>query len=83
LIGHISKTQQQSWSQGTPADWAKETFQLARDDAYGRLPEPNARRCYLLSDDYISMATQDVAVQLSKAGGRLAFILNEALGQRR
>jgi hypothetical protein len=28
LIGHISKAQQQNWSQGTPADWAKEAFQL-------------------------------------------------------
>jgi hypothetical protein len=31
LIGHISKTQQQDWSHGTPADWAKESFQIARD----------------------------------------------------
>ena len=30
--------------------------------------------------DYISMATHDVASQLSKAGVRLAFMLNKALG---
>jgi hypothetical protein len=29
------------------------------------------------------MATQDVALQLSKAGVRLAFIVNKALGQPR
>jgi hypothetical protein len=54
---------------------------MARDDAYGQLPEPNPRHSYLLTSDYVSMATQDVAVQLSKAGVRLAFILNNSLGQ--
>jgi len=83
LIGHISKAQEQDWSQGTPADWAQEAFKIARDDAYGQLPQPNARQSYLLTDDYISMATQDVGVQLSKAGVRLAFILNKALGHPR
>jgi hypothetical protein len=32
-----------------------------------------------LSDDYVTTATQDVALQLSKAGVRLAFVLNNAL----
>jgi hypothetical protein len=82
LIGHISKAQQH-WSQGSPADWARETFQIARDDAYGRLPQPNMHRVYVLSDDYVSMAVQVVAVQLSKAGVRLAFVLNKALGASR
>lgn len=81
LIGHISGAQQQSWSKGTPAEWAQESFQIARDDAYGQLPEPNAHGSYRLSDDYVSMGTQDVAIQLSKAGVRLAFILNKTLGQ--
>ena len=53
---------------------------MARDDAYGQLPEPNASGSYRLSTDYIRMATQDVAVQLSKAGVRLALTLNRALG---
>ena len=67
------------WSQGKPADWAAESFKLAKDDAYGQLPEPNARGSFRLSDDYIATATQDVAEQLSKAGVRLAFLLNTAL----
>jgi S1/P1 Nuclease len=81
LIGHISKAQQQDWSRGTPADWAQEAFQIARVDAYGQLPEPNTHHSYRLTDDYVSMATQDVALQLSKAGVRLALILNNALAQ--
>jgi len=31
LIGHISKAQQQEWSQGTATDWAQDTFRVARD----------------------------------------------------
>jgi hypothetical protein len=80
LIGHISERDAQSWAQSGPSDWAQETFTVAKDDAYGQLPEPSARGSFRLSDDYISMATQGVATQLSKAGVRLAFILNKAFG---
>ena len=48
-------------------------------DAYGLLPEPSSRGSYRLSDEYITTATDDVAQQLSKAGVRLAFVLNKAL----
>jgi hypothetical protein len=43
LLGHISESREQAWAQGGPADWALESFTLGRDDAYGQLPEPNAR----------------------------------------
>jgi hypothetical protein len=36
-----------------------------------------------LTDFYIAMADRDVAMQLSKAGVRLAVMLNQALGQRK
>jgi hypothetical protein len=83
LIENISADQMKTWSQGRPSDWALESFQVAKDDAYGQLPDPSARKSYRLSDDYISMATADVAAQLSKAGVRLAFVLNTALDQPR
>jgi hypothetical protein len=79
LIGHISKDQQNKWEAGEPSDWAEESFQIAKDDAYGELPAPNARGSYRLTDDYVSIATQDVSLQLSKAGVRLALLLNRAL----
>jgi len=79
LVGHITKEQIGDWQAGTIADWAQDTFQSSKDDAYGQLPEPNSRGSFRLSDDYVSMATQDVSVQLSKAGVRLAFLLNNAL----
>jgi hypothetical protein len=79
LIGHISKAQEQQWQAGEAADWAMESFNVASEDTYGQLPEPNRRGSFRLSDDYITTATQDVALQLSKAGVRLAFVLNNAL----
>ena len=59
-----------------------ESFKVAKDDAYGQLPEPDSKHVYRLSDDYIAMATQDTAMQLSKGDVRLAFVLNQALGQK-
>ena len=81
LITHISKADVQAWSQGTPSDWAMESFEVAKDDAYGQLPSPSSKGVYHLDDDYMATATQDVATQLSKSGVRLAFILNKALGR--
>ena len=78
LIGHISRTQEKEWQAGKPSDWAKESFQVAKDDTYGQLPEPSKRGTYRLSEEYITTATDDVARQLSKAGVRLAFVLNHA-----
>jgi S1/P1 Nuclease len=81
LIGHISHAQVSEWQAGKPSDWAKESFQVAKDDAYGQLPERSARGTYRLTDEYVTSATDDVAQQLSKAGVRLAFVLNKALGR--
>jgi hypothetical protein len=78
LIGHITTDQLMQWQAGDVADWAQESFRIAMSDAYGQLPEPNARGSFRLSDDYVTEATQDVSLQLSKAGVRLALILNKA-----
>jgi len=79
LIGHITRDQQSQWQSGNPTEWAQETFRIAKADAYGQLPEPNAHGSFRLSDDYVTTATNDVALQLSKAGVRLATILNQSL----
>jgi hypothetical protein len=39
LITHISKDNVQAWSQGTSADWARDSFQIAKNDAYGQLKD--------------------------------------------
>jgi hypothetical protein len=79
LIRRISKEQVQKWDAGKPADWAMETFYVAKASAYGRLPDPSPGGSYRLSDDYVTKATGDVATQLSKAGVRLAVVLNTSL----
>ena len=79
LIGQISETQRQEWSRGKPADWAIEGFALARGNAYGLLPAPSGQNTYSLPPAYVEQAVRDVALQLSRAGVRLAFVLNQAL----
>jgi len=82
LIGHISKDQRKQWQAGSPSDWAKDSFQIGKADAYGLLSEPSSGGSYGLSDKYVKTATADVALQLSKAGVRLASLLNKALGKQ-
>jgi hypothetical protein len=81
LVGHITKAQVAEWQKGSPADWATEAFYVAKADAY-HLPEPSSRGSYRLTDDYVTTATADVATQLSRAGVRLALILNTAMGKQ-
>jgi hypothetical protein len=57
----------------------QESFKIAKDDAFGQLPEPNSHGSFRLSDEYVTMAVSDVETQLSKAGFRLSQILNQAL----
>lgn len=83
LIDEITEDQVQAWSQGTASDWAMETFQVAKWDAYGQLPQPSKRRSYRLTEAYVATAVRDVAEQLSKSGVRLAMLLNQAFGQVR
>ena len=79
LLSTITEAQRASWSAGTAADWAQESFALARDDAYGMLPAPTSANHYRVSSQYIDTARQVVGTQLSRAGVRLASLLNAAL----
>jgi hypothetical protein len=79
LLDGITEDQVQQWSQGTPEDWAAESFSLAHEHAYGMLPEPDANGTYRLTAKYVNDAANVVALQLSRAGVRLAKVLNEAL----
>ncbi len=79
LIGKITKAQRTKWSSGTPADWANETFAVSKVNAYGPLPTPTSPKNYTLPKAYVTNAKGVVATQLSKAGVRLAFVLNAAL----
>jgi hypothetical protein len=42
LIAGISDDDRRAWSAGSPADWAKESFQIARNRVYGPLQHTSA-----------------------------------------
>ena len=79
LATAITPAQMTAWSAGAPTDWAQEAFALAKSDAYGQLPPPGPNGKYTLTAGYETMASTDAALQLSRAGVRLAAILNLAL----
>ncbi len=80
LATRITPAQRQQWSQGTPADWAREASALARNAVYGPLPAPDAGGTYRLPASYVARSGPLVEAQLSKAGVRLAALLNRRLG---
>ncbi len=79
LIANITDTKRAQWSAGTPAEWAMESFSIAQSHAYGLLPAATTTNHYPLSESYVTDATAVTADQLSKAGVRLAALLNHAL----
>jgi hypothetical protein len=79
LIKRITVAKRTQWSKGTASDWAIETYSVAKVNAYGPLPAPGADGTYTLPASYVTNAQGVVADQLSKAGVRLAFVLNDAL----
>jgi hypothetical protein len=81
LIAAMTDAQRRQWSTGSAADWAGESFTIARDHAYGLLPAADAPNRYTLSAAYVSDAVTVTREQLCKAGVRLAFVLNHALHQ--
>jgi hypothetical protein len=56
-----------------------EAFNVAYDDAYG---EPPLSGAVHVDAAYVARAEKDVALQLSRAGVRLAAVLNKALGRQ-
>jgi hypothetical protein len=79
LVKAITPAQAQQWLKGSATDWAQETFQVAKTQAYGKLPKPSPTGTYILPTTYVTASTKIAAGQLSKAGVRLAQVLNAAL----
>ena len=68
-----------NWATGTPEDWAWEAFAMAQEGAFGDPPLSGTQH---VDAPYVERAKIDVALQLSRAGVRLAHVLNDALRQR-
>jgi hypothetical protein len=81
LVAGISDHDRRAWSGGSPADWAKESFQIARTRVYGPLQHAGGglRRPITLDARYEADAVDIVTGQLQRAGLRLARLLNDAL----
>jgi len=84
LRARITPAQAAGWRRGTPASWAMETFGVAKSVAYwpGARPgcDPEAGPVSL-PDGYQARAEAAAAIQLERAGVRLAAVLNMALGR--
>ena len=62
-------------SQGSPAEWANESYNVARGLVYGDLPHSPG----VLRASYQDAAFWVVIDQLGKAGLRLALVVNQSL----
>jgi hypothetical protein len=81
LLARISASDIEAWQRGSPADWARESFWLAKAVSYGALPPADGGGRYRLSAGYVRDAITAVQLQLSRAGVRLAAVLNRDLRQ--
>jgi hypothetical protein len=72
----ITPAQRKDWQAGTPADWANESYRIARDEIY---PVSRGRRTLRLPASYPGSERLVVRQQLARAGVRLAWLLNNSL----
>ena len=79
LIARVRPDDLAAWSRGRPGEWVLESHEVGGRIAYGRLPNRRYGGRYRLSDSYLSAATSAAATQLSRAGVRLALVLNNSL----
>jgi hypothetical protein len=78
LEGQISPQAVTTWASGTPGAWALESYQIAKTQIYAGMTPGATRRGQdvHLPAGYASAMQPIVAIQLEKAGIRLAWILN-------
>jgi hypothetical protein len=75
LVEAVTRDDARLWSEGSAADWAMETHDLARRVAY----EPLGRDQIDVGQAYMTPAGEAVEHQLLRAGVRIAAVINIAL----
>jgi hypothetical protein len=83
LAGRITPQDKAAWEKGDPQSWAMEGFDLARTVIYTLGSKPGCDRDQSpisLPPGYDETARKTAAIQLEKAGVRLALVLNRSLG---
>lgn len=83
IIPTITTGDVASFNKGAPENWSRQSFEVARDQVYGKLPPPDAKGVYNLDSTYVQAGVATTRVQLIKAGIRLATLLNKALAAPR
>ena len=78
LLVSMTPAERAEAMRGTPSTWARESFAIAKNLAYGQLPLPGTDGVRHLDGHYVNEAVLTVRHQLQIAGLRLALILNEA-----
>jgi hypothetical protein len=81
LLDQITPEQKAKWEQGSVDDWAMEAFLISKRDVYGD-PPLSKEGVHHLDASYVALAEKDAALQLSRAGVRLAFLLNKLLAPK-
>ena len=83
LDSQITPAQRGGLAAGDARTWALESFALSRRDVYALPSRPtcDAHGSVALSGAYQAQAKKDAALQLEKAGIRMAVVLNRALGR--
>lgn len=84
----IAQGERDAWARGDPAAWIAESHELAKSAVYAPLPGGFAcghksAGVLALDEAYYAQAAPLVALQIRKAGVRLAKVLNEALGREK
>jgi hypothetical protein len=79
LNSQITPAEAAAWSNGTVGDWASQSFAIARDRIYARLPA-EVDGSVKMSGRNIRQNAEIAALQLKRAGIRLAAILNRTIG---
>jgi mono/diheme cytochrome c family protein len=79
IKGRLEEADAQQWASGAPQLWALEAHQLGVDRAYGISGSINGKGQLALPDSDVSQGVKTVSLQLSRAGIRLAYVLNSAL----
>jgi mono/diheme cytochrome c family protein len=83
LIAGLTPEKVAMWGGQVTHIWALEAHQLAVDHAYGTMLSRFEDGRFVIPPQELDRGKEIVAVQLQKAGVRLAALLNEALGPRR
>ena len=85
LISRYKDKEIAAWQQGEVRDWMNESHAISQKVTYGNLPEYSCgvpwpmEKVVSLPQTYVDAAQALIPAQLTKAGARIAWLLNRAL----